>query len=77
MRPVAALKLLTFVLVGTILCGAPVDVRAETIRTGGTGGVFETLKRLGEAYVAGESGAEFEVVPSLGAAAASRPWPTA
>lgn len=46
------------------------DVRAETVRAGGTGAATELLKRLGAAFSAREPGTTLEVIPSLGSTGA-------
>lgn len=42
------------------------DVRAETLRIGGTGSATELMKRLGDAFEAKEPETTVEVIPSLG-----------
>ena len=49
-----------------VLVGAPAGACAEVIRTGGTGALLETMKRLGKAFAAVDGGSELEVVPGLG-----------
>ena len=54
-------------LAAIVLCMAsPTTGRAEALRTGGTGSIYEALRSLGAAFAATDPGTTIEVIPSLG-----------